>query len=372
MKRILILLLLTLCVASAQSQLDGERNLPRAGDDLMKEQVVYCKPGESGENRIWDFSKIELYRDVEENGVAFIVHYFTRDDWKIIGAENGKLTFLEIKNDSLLVCGYETSSQLVKYSLHGLLLHFPVVYGDISYGDFFGRGKQHDRLELIVSGEIRTEADATGVLVLPGGDRLTDITRVHIRKIERSRYIPITSEFSVSRSANESYFSNSSEEVITTNTYQWYEKGYRYPVFETIEKYRDFADGRVILRQESYLCHPADHAYLSEDTANLVVHEHKQNVHNSKMLEKEDNIISFSCYPNPVKEQLVIDLALLKEAKVEAVLLDMSGRFVARFPTKSHVTHYRETLNVASYPAGYYMVKVTSENETVSEKIVKN
>ena len=353
--------------APAQRQLQSELNLPRAGDDLMKEQIVYFEPGKAGENQIWDFSKIRMIND------AYIVHYFTRNDWKIVGAENGKLSFLKVKGDSLLLCGYETPSRLVKYQLQGLLLHFPVTYGTVSYGDFFGRGKYHDRLESIVSGEIRTEADATGSVILPGNDTLTHVIRVHTRKVEKSRYLPVTSGFAFDQPADESLFSAVGPEVITTDTYQWYEEGYRYPILETIEKSRnDPAGNRTILSRDAYFYHPAEQAYLPEDTANLVVLERKHAARDSKLLEKEGNILSFGCYPNPVKDYLKIDLLLHKEASVQISIYDINGQLMHRFPPKAHVTHYWETLDMHAYPQGYYVIRVSVGDETVSEKIMKN
>jgi hypothetical protein len=332
----------------------------------MKEQIVFVEPGKSGENQIWDFSTIKLIDD------AYIVHYFTRNDWKIIGAENGKLSFLKVSGDSLLLCGYETPSRLVKYQLQGLLLHFPIGFGTVSYGEFFGRGKYHDRFESIISGEIRTEADATGSLVLPGNDTLYNVIRVHIRKMEKSRYLPITSRFSFDLKVDESLFSESKPEVITTDTYQWFEEGYRYPIVETIEKYRDDPEGRVILSRDAYFYHPAEQAYLPEDTANLVTLERKHAARNAKLFEKEGNILSFGCYPNPVKDFLKIELTFLQSATVEAGLWDMQGRLVKRLPKKANVTHYLESFDVQSLQPGYYVVRVSSGSETVSEKILKN
>jgi hypothetical protein len=54
--------------------LERELNLPRAGDELVKEQVMYCEPSEAGENQTWNFSKIRLIDG------AYTVHYFTCDD----------------------------------------------------------------------------------------------------------------------------------------------------------------------------------------------------------------------------------------------------------------------------------------------------
>jgi len=250
--------------------------------------VVFYEPGSSGEDQTWDFRTLKLIDD------AYVVHYFTRDDWKIIGAENGKLSFLRVHGDSLWIGGYETSSHLVKYHQQGLLLRFPLAYGVDSQGRYAGRGKHHDRLESTVTGEIHTIADATGSVILPGNDTLSSVIRVHIRKVEHLRHLPISSEFTIDRPANDSLFAAIEPEILTTDTYQWYEEGYRYPVFETIETYREGSPERLLLSRDAYFYHPAEQAYLPEDAANQVVLERKQTARRIKMIEKESVILSFT------------------------------------------------------------------------------
>jgi hypothetical protein len=358
-----LLFLMLPCLASAQGALKSELNLPRAGDELVKEQVVYCNPGEAGENRTWDFSRLKGIDD------AYIVHYFTREDWNILGAENGKLTFLQVHGDSLLTGGYETPTDLVKYHPPGLLLRFPVAYGTSSESFFSGRGKHHDRLESAVSGEIHTAADASGSLILPGNDTLHSVIRVHIQKIENARYLPLSSDFSMDSPANDSLFSAVEPERITTDTYQWYEEGYRYPVVEILETYRDDLSGRIILQRDAYFYHPAEQTYLPEDTANRAVLERKLTARQAKRMESV--LLSLACYPNPVKDRLEIELTLRQATAVQIDFLDMHGRLLKHFPLKTPAAHYRETFDVHSFPPGYYMVKVSAGGETVSEKILK-
>jgi len=365
MKNISIFLLSLFIFAPARSQLKRELNLPRSGDELVKEQVVFCGAGDAGENQTWDFSKIRLIDD------AYTVHYFTRDDWKIIGAEKGKLSFLSISGDSLLLSGYENPNTLVRYRQSGLLMYFPVTYGATSKGQFEGRGKHHDRLESVVSGEIHTAADATGSIILPGNDTLNNITRIHIRKIENTRYIPISSGFAIDRPANDSLFSTITPEIITTDTYQWYEEGYRYPILETIETYRSDSTAMITLSRDAYFYHPANQAYLPEDTANRVVLERKHAAREAKLHEKESNFLSFGCHPNPVKDQLEIELTLRKASALEISISDIYGKLYAHFSLKNRTTRHEERIAMQTYPHGHYVIKVSAGNETVSEIIMK-
>lgn len=365
MKNFFTCLMSIICSIPVQSQLRSELNLPRVGDVLMKEHIGYFDPGEPGEKQIWDLSRIKLIEN------TYIVNYFTRDDREIIGAENGKLSFLSTYGDSLLLSGYENPNSLVHYLQPGLLIQFPVKYGSTSKGQFQGRGKHFDRIESIVSGEINTEVDAAGAIILPGNDTLNCVIRIHIRKTEISRYIPVSFGFDIDSPANDSLFLNCEPEMIITDTYQWYEEGFRYPVFETVETYRNDSTGMILLSRDAYFYQPAEQAYLPDDAKNQEARERKATAHNAGILEKDENLLLFNCYPNPVKEHIVTELFFRQPVTVEAGLWDMNGRLIRQFPSKSNVNHYREMLDVKSYPPGYYLIKVVAGGETISEKIVK-
>jgi len=200
---------------------------------------------------------------------------------------------------------------------------------------------------------------------------LSSVTRIHILKTENSRYIPISSDFAFEHPANDSLFSAVEPEIITTDTYQWYEEGYRYPVFETIETYRMDSTEKIPLSKDAYFYHPAEQAYLPEDTANQVVLERKHAARNAKKIEKESNILSFGCHPNPARDHLDIEFALREAAAAEIIVSDIYGRVYAHFPLKKPATWYNQRLDLHIFPPGYYLVKVFTGKETASEKIKK-
>lgn len=156
------------------------------------------------------------------------------------------------------------------------------------------------------------------------------------------------------------------------DTYQWYEEGYRYPVFETVESFRKVAGNLIPLRQESYFYHPAEQAfYLPEDTANLAVLKKKLAAKEAKILLKKGNVIAFCCYPNPVKDNLEIELSISRPVKVRTCLFDLQGKMIYQSPVKEQVGQIHETLNVNAYPEGNYLLTIFIGNEKISEKIVK-
>jgi hypothetical protein len=353
----------------AQHILQMELNIPREDDQLVKEQVTYCQSGESGENLTWSFGKLKWTNDYD-------VRYFSRDDLGLIGAENGNLFSYLFAEDSLLLLGYENPNNLVRYHEPGLLLKFPLTYGASSEGAFRGRGKHNDRFESIVSGTIQTLADATGTIILPGNDTLTNVVRIHIHKRETGYYSLISSDFDIERPLEENFFADTLQtknpDLVVTDTYQWYGEGYRYPVFETVESYRYVAEDSISLRQESYFYHPEDQIYfLPEDTANIAVLEKKQAEKELNALQEEVTP-TLHCYPNPVTSQLTVEIELVKSAHIRMQMRTSTGMLyksqdMGFFKEGACILHS----NVANLPVGNYVLDIWLDEKLISEIIMK-
>ena len=58
-----IMLILGIISLYAQHSLQSELNYFRAGDEIIKQQVVYKDPGRTGENVLWDFSRLTSVDD---------------------------------------------------------------------------------------------------------------------------------------------------------------------------------------------------------------------------------------------------------------------------------------------------------------------
>jgi hypothetical protein len=365
---ILIFLLIHPLILSAQNILRSEQNQPRVDDRLVKELVEYYHPKETGEGLVWDFSRIRT----EDNHV---VSYFSRDDRGLIGAENGALLFYAFSGDSMLLQGYENATNLVRYHSPGLWLKFPVVYGSSSGSEFNGRGKHDDRLESLVRGRIQTVADALGSLILPGNDTLSNVIQVHIRKTETTCYSPLSSGFDIDRTIETTAWGEELQNAdrIVADIYQWYEEGYRYPVFETVESYRSIGEKQFSLRKETYFYHPAEQVYaLKEDTVNRRVLETKRANRKTPNGLDKGNIHSFYSYPNPVKDRLNIDFSLGKEADIQIQLIDSNGNTLYQTPVKKQAGASHETIDMSSYPVGNYLIILSTDKEKISKKIVKH
>lgn len=80
---------------------------------------------------------------------------------------------------------------------------------------------------------------------------------------------------------------------------------------------------------------------------------------------KENKFVSATLYPNPVSDNLNV---VLNEGTDEATIqiIDVLGNVVY-----SNIIHSKEKINVNSYNAGVYFVRLTSSNQTYSTRIIK-
>ncbi len=75
-------------------------------------------------------------------------------------------------------------------------------------------------------------------------------------------------------------------------------------------------------------------------------------------------------YPNPMKNKFTVPLTLTKATEVTVVLYDIAGRAVSalmkqKLPAGSH----RQQIDVTNVPAGYYMLKITADGSSVTQKL---
>jgi len=81
---------------------------------------------------------------------------------------------------------------------------------------------------------------------------------------------------------------------------------------------------------------------------------------------------SLKVYPNPARQQVVIDLSLATRSNVQLRLLNSLGQQV-EWRQLSNFTAGRQQLNVAGLPRGVYLLMVqTQKGEGTSRRLVLN
>lgn len=228
-----------LIVISAKGQhLDISTNVIREGDLVEKIHSHYGSVGNDGQHVVWDFS--------DRVGNAPHTIYYSTDSLNVLTGNDGTALYSYVlRGDSLLQTGYETPLEHITYQEPLLNMVYPVHYGGSFSGRFKGYGRYCGTHEERVSGQVSVVADAYGRLVLSENDTLNHVLRVYTLKTQS-----ISMEVDSCRTD-----SNSMKQEIEEH-YQWYARGYRYPVYESVSRTSYDNMLPVACRQYAYCCLP--------------------------------------------------------------------------------------------------------------------
>jgi len=370
------------CVLPAFGQLNAGHNHLRAGDILIKQQVEYTDPGEAGANRVWNFSKLKTINDEYtleyaspplEGDTVYIMgnRRYKKEDVKenelVVGMEHNTMYYYHQTPDSLLQTGHENPSVVLAYASPLAILHFPLDYGQSISSGYQSKGLYSGTVDIQTQGTVTVTADAYGKMLLPSGDTLDLVLRVKT----------LQTIFDIPKEGSDTVETANAGKLL--EIYRWYSKGYRYPVFETIRDL-NLADSSVIF-STAFFFPPQDHLYLETDSANMALLEQlwdmdKKNVdepdtQHTKTASLKD-IMTCRLYPNPVHSILNLEYELKQDANVGFQLFTIDGVLLKTISPKKHIKrNYHETIDCSSLSARDYILRITANNLSVNEVIIK-
>lgn len=356
-------------------QLNTIHNHLRSGDVLIKQQVEYKDPGESGANRLWDFSNLKSVNDEYtltyslpplDGDTIYIMgnRYFNKEDIQnnelIVGTEHNTMYYYHFINDSLLQLGHENPSVVLEYTTAVTQLTFPLNYGQSVSSSYQSKGLYSGTVDISTRGSLITKADAYGKMILPSGDTLSPVLRV---RTEQTIYDTQTDSLS--------------ENGKQLETYKWYTKGYRYPVFETVRNI-NLSDNTEIFGT-AFFFPPQDHLYLDTDPDNQALLDELWNMDKEDAIEDKTtktvtlmDIMSCKIYPNPVESIMNLEYELKEDAKVAFELYSLDGMPVKKIaPRSKSKGMYYETLDCSTLYPKNYVLRITANGTFVNQIIIK-
>lgn len=360
------------CISlSSQHRLTSELNMIRPGDEIIKQQVEYTDPGQSGENAVWDLGKPKTVR------TEYTLVYSTENDTLITGTEHLTMYRYTLENDSLLLWGFDNQTTLQKNKLPELQLKFPFMFGDTIKSYYFGYGKYGNRLEAETFGTIETRADAYGMMILPDGDTLKNVLRTRtlkcivqdIRSMPADYYEKLLSTAYLSPDSIDRRLQTDST-VLVTETFRWYAKGYRYPIFETVKNNIQLIDGENYnIMQTAFFYPPQAHSYLSNDGSNPILLKEAEN---SVLYDPWKGLV-LNCHPNPVKNHLDTELYLPRSVKNLRLQIRNSMGLIMLDENKGSLPEgtYHFRLSAYNLIPGSYILDIRADDKLISEVILK-
>lgn len=394
MKKLLLPLLLNYFIFPAYSQITFKNNCIRIGDEIIKEQVEYKDPGRSGENVIWNFSGLKAvnpqYRltfhspnlindSIYIMGHDTILKENSNLENLIIGKEHATMYYYQIKNDTLFCLGHENPVTLLHNTIPFPLMAYPFRYKQTLEHTFESEGMHLIQKRTNTYGNISIVSDAYGKMILPSGDTLNSVIRIKTTQIindtsnvgnNNIRLNDISKIFSRKQLSKET---EKRHKRIEAETYSWYVKGYRYPVFETVQAFESVDSLKNNTFSTAFFYPPVNHYYLEYDSDNTAILDSLNNMQATDAPTSwiNDNF-SHNFWPNPVSTTLNIEYKLEQEAPVSIVFSSSIYGTIRIIPLKhQEVGLHTETIDCSSLYPGAYIIKFNVKNESVSNIILK-
>lgn len=377
MKKLSFFIFILSSSLSIQAQLNANHNSIRAGDVIVKQQVEFKDPREANANQIWDFSKVKLVNDEYELsyqaapliGDSIYVMGYTHLPKKaakhadlIIGTEHNTMYYFYQTSDSLVLLGHENVAVKQENLQPIMNLKFPLNYGGIpSQSKYQTQGFYSGSTEIQSEGNITLFADAFGKMILPSGDTINPVLRV-----KTEQQVIDTSKDVVS-----------ADKGHLLRTYRWYSKGYRYPIFETVEFIDQKSDSTLF--ETAFYFPIQDHYYLDTDPENVALLDKLWDYTNDDydafkkidLLNEDDKKLNYSVYPNPVSDILSIEYTLEQDSPVNIILATIDGRVVRNIFRKQQKGAQLEQIACSNFVTGVYLLKVVAGELVINERIIK-
>lgn len=202
-----------------QNILTEDTNAMRDSDKLVYQQMESCNPGNAGEDEVWDFSSVLDARTTNEISI-------TKDAYSHIHKVEGQEKYSYLLKSGILE-QYKMENRLTKIMYFGkrIAFKYPFQYGDSVHSDFVGYGTYCGDHFIKVKGKVLIQADGLGKLILSERDTLDNVLRVYT---QTSTSMAMDVDYAEIDSVHPK------QEI--EDKYEWYYKGFRYPVCTIIQK----------------------------------------------------------------------------------------------------------------------------------------
>ena len=334
---------------NAQHVLTREYHAPQDGDELTIHEVEYSDAGMFGEHAIWDFSANI------QTGEEFSKFYVTDGDSIFVEAMPSGKIVNTIRNDSIFTISEQENLYQYDFQIPAYNGKYPSAYGDSYHSSYRGGGSFSNAYAIDITGDVLFEADAYGTLILSEQDSLQNVLRLHIIRTS-----------SVGMATDTLSHSDIVRKQKIEETYRWYARGYRYPVYETVSQ--SYYDNTVPVTcvQKAYLCLPEDQKFIVDSLNLSILREDSL----QKAIHAPEDIINYSVYTGNGTVTLAYDLK--SKATVRVLLTDAQG-IIYRQENHSNESGsgYSVTFSTAGLRRGNYVIYINVNGRIYNEKFRK-
>ncbi len=264
MKKLLFTIIeMLICLAISGQQISLSSNRYRGSDVLEKRQIVVKGFSLNDTKSVWSLEEAEVSKE------TYDAEYTTEAD-RLMAVERGNRTYYSQNRGSVSIIGSENYMEQISYDMPETWLQFPMQVGDSICGYFYGSGLYCERFFIRRFGTYKTQADTVGKLVLPQGDTLRNVIRLHTERYVGTIAEPFdTMLYKIPAFTVDSIVKHLAPDTakVREDVYRWYAEGYRYPILEA----QTLTYLNTLLTEEMNYCPPEIQEQLPLDEENKQV-----------------------------------------------------------------------------------------------------
>lgn len=346
----------------------------RDGDAFFRYPISYVDTVSQCDSALWDLSEVEIGR---RHRCEIGLLNDSSGIYRMI--EKGDLRYFHQNDECLNAIGFENNLWGVIFDTEETYLTNGMAAGMVLTDDFKAGGVYCDKLQYAMRGTSDTGIDATGSIIMPEGDTITNVLRVHSRRRYLAKYYPLDS---VRTDIPDDEYLAATEDgkLMVLDQKRWYAAGYRYPVMEMRSLIRE-CDGEVVQREACYS--PLDAMKkIDGDYENQEVRDRIENGTQNPYPSQtggdaeppaDDRSIDYKFTQNRADHSVTIEYSSTRCVSIEFILADAMGIVYDSF---SRQCEPGETGSITiSYDSatgsGSYVVYICSDENRYAEKFYR-
>ena len=359
-------LLFPVSFLSSQTLLRQDKDCILGNEIQVKKQVGYIdgSDGLKGLNVLWDFS---TWKTINEN---YTIKSFNTGLNSVSKYEHRTFYDYQLEDDTLFLCGYKNSTAHVSYPLPEVSLIYPLGYGDSISSYFYGVGNYSSRVGLKVYGKKEIRVDGLGTLVLPSGDTVPNVIRVHSGKIMQYQF---GSEIFLESDPllippTDSIIDHlcSGHNLIKTDVFEWYMEGYCKPVFEMI-KNTSYQSGNPYKYFSTAFYRPVEEP---DNLNDIRTRSGKKTEKDPQTNTQSDEIFNFNPSLDAGKQNILLEYNSVEGATVDVMLFDIQGRLLFHDNFREQYSgKYHLCIDISRYTQTEFVVRLAVNEKIYSRKI---
>lgn len=356
---LMIGILLSFLSAQAQNVLTQSCNLMQPGDSVAMQIVDYVNPGKAGENAVWDFCGIDSV------GVYYI-KYDTLHVSQLVGYDAQNIYKYGLANNNLLLLNSESALLGMNYFQPQLLQAFPFQYHDSVSERYGGEGRYCGTHFERTFGTVQITADGQGTLILSENDTLYNTLRVYTINTAAIRL-------------NSDSCRNDSDNLkqVITERYQWFARGYRYPVFETVTSSTYNNLDYVSTQQYAYCCPSSVQSEINDPVNEEIRRKDlldRQNEKNQKGetpdpdTNRDKCVFDYELTQNG--NQVIITYDISENAHIHVMVVDVMGVVYRNLQQTNEAGYgYSVAIDCSGLRRGQYIIYMNVNGNIYNNKI---